>query len=396
MAGFMGVCSVTVPDRPRKNILFVSSNGQWGGSEELWRRAAMRLAQAGHHVAVLKPHLWRHRDMRAVTALIESGCHVADLRGPRWLPQKARSLVSILWPLMRPMTIFQFGQMARRHGADIVVISQGINHDGWLEAKQALARQLPFVIISQKADDIYWPDDDLRDHLRSVYPAAASALFVSEHNRALTEIQVGQSLPNARVIRNPFDCAWDAAPAWPAAGPILRLACLARLDIREKGQDILFRVLAQPKWRKRALSVTLYGSGHNQQGLESMAAQLNLSSVAFAGFTERPDAIWADHHGLILPSRCEGLPLSLVESMLNGRVPIVTDVGGNAEVVVDGVTGFIAASASDAALDAALERAWQARDQWQTIGAAAARSIRAYTVPDPVGAFCDALLDIVA
>jgi hypothetical protein len=55
-------------------------------------------------------------------------------------------------------------------------------------------------------------------------------------------------------------------------------------------------------------------------------------------------------HALVLTSRCEGLPLSLVEAMLSGRVPIVTDVGGNREVVNE-ACGFLAASASEAAVD---------------------------------------------
>ena len=106
-----------------------------------------------------------------------------------------------------------------------------------------------------------------------------------------------------------------------------------------------------------------------------MARNLGLTSVTFAGFVSDVSAIWSSHHGLILPSRCEGLPIVLVEAMLSGRVPVVTDVGGNAEVVEDGVTGYLAAAATEDSLDDAMERAWNERHRWREIGAAAAAPI---------------------
>lgn len=373
----------------KRGFLFVSSNEQWGGSEELWRGAASRLARGGHRVAVLKPRIaWDHT---AIRTLADSGCAIADLRGPRWWPRKLRSLASILWPFMRRVSQMQLRSAARRHRPDLVIVSQGLNHDGWLEGETAQALGLATVLISQKADDIYWPSDSLRERLRRIYPAARAALFVSRHNLALTEEQLGLRLSNARVVPNPFEVAWDAAPPWPA-GDGLDLACLARLDAREKGQDMLLRLLARPKWRDRPVSVTFYGSGHNADGLAGMAELLDIGSVRFAGFTDAPGDVWARHHGLILPSRCEGLPLSLVEAMLAGRVPIVTAVGGNGEVVDDGVTGFLASGPSEAALDEALDRAWAARADWQAIGARAAAAIRGRTIADPVGDLCDSLV----
>jgi glycosyltransferase involved in cell wall biosynthesis len=124
----------------------------------------------------------------------------------------------------------------------------------------------------------------------------------------------------------------------------------------EKGQDLLLRVLARERSRTRPVSVTFYGSGHQREGLEGMAQQLGLTNVTFAGFVRDIAAIWTDHHALVLPSRCEGLPLVLVEAMLSGRVAIVTDVGGSSEVIEDNRTGFLAAAATEDSLDEAMER----------------------------------------
>jgi glycosyltransferase involved in cell wall biosynthesis len=77
----------------------------------------------------------------------------------------------------------------------------------------------------------------------------------------------------------------------------------------------------------------------------------------FTGHTESLDALWRQHHGLILPSRVEGLPLAMVEAMLRGRPVIATRVAGIPEVLEDGASGFLAAAPTVEHLDEAMQRA---------------------------------------
>jgi len=79
-----------------------------------------------------------------------------------------------------------------------------------------------------------------------------------------------------------------------------------------------------------------------------------------------------------------------------GRPAIVTDVAGNAELIEAGVTGFVAEAATEEHLHAALERAWDQRQNWQQIGAAAACAIRELVPADAVGDFAQKLLDLAA
>ena len=80
--------------------------------------------------------------------------------------------------------------------------------------------------------------------------------------------------------------------------------------------------------------------------------------------------------------------------MLSGRVPIVTDVGGSAEVVVDGATGYIAAAPTEDALDDAMERAWNERHRWRDVGAAAAARIRTLVPREPERCFAEQLIEL--
>jgi glycosyltransferase involved in cell wall biosynthesis len=375
-----------------RSILFISSNNVWGGSEELWSRTATVLAGDSHRVFVMKPQMMRSD--RTARTLEQAGCQIENLQGPRWMPRRMLSAIGLLWPVSRKLVEAHTGRILARFRPDLVVISQGLNHDGWFPAKLCRDRGIPYVMLSQKADDLYWPSDSFLDDFRKAHVQAAASCFVSSHNLTLTEEQVGERLGNAEVVCNPFNAEWDGRAGWPEEGRGLRLACLARIDAREKGQDMLIRVLSRPKWRERSITVTLFGAGHNRRGLEGMAQLLGAVNMKFAGFTETPDAIWADHHALVLPSRCEGLPLSLVEAMLHSRVVIATDVGGNAEAVVDNETGFIAASPTERDLDEALERAWAARSRWREMGLAGGCHIRTLVPKNPVRAFADRLLGL--
>ncbi|HKO62443.1 MAG TPA: glycosyltransferase family 4 protein, partial [Pyrinomonadaceae bacterium] len=305
----------------------------WGGSEELWSGAASHLAETGHRVSVFKTVVDEtHPRIRHLKSL---SCPVRDLRTfslPNRLLVRLHSLyLALHLKAFRP---------------DLVVISQGDNYDGLHFGNLCRRLKIPYTLISQKATDHFWPPDKSRNYMRRIFRGAVGCFFVSEHNLRLTENQNGERFPHASVVRNPYLVPPDGPLEWPGGeGDCLRLACVARLYLLDKGQDILLRVLAKEKWKNRNLHVSFFGRGINREGLSDFAANLGLTNVSFEGQTTDVVGIWRNHHALILPSRTEGLPLSLVEAMMAGRPGIVTKVGGNAEVVEDGVTGFLAAPA---------------------------------------------------
>ena len=377
-------------------FVFVSGNRTWGGSEELWSATAAVLAADGHGVTVFKSGV--DDSEPRIQSLRALACPIRDLARFPLMPKRLFKLIRFLSSggayahemlrLLIPLAL------SRR--PDLVVVSQGGNYDGFLLAEVCRRLSLPYAIVSQKASELYWPADWQQATIAAVYRSARACFFVSENNRQLTEEQVGFRLQRATVVRNPFLVDWKPRTDWPDDSRERRLACIGRLHPKEKGQDLLLRVLARRHWRDRPLSVTFYGDGLQRASLQRMAHNLGLANVKFAGFVRDVSGIWSDQHGLVLPSRCEGLPLVLVEAMLSGRVAIVTNVGGTGEVVEDGATAYVASAPTEDALDNAMERAWSERHRWREIGTEAAARIRTLIPREPERCFATRLVELVS
>lgn len=383
-----------IPQRLR--VAFVSSCPEaWGGSEELWAGAARMLAAAGHEVLALKTLL--DPTHPRIQELRERGCTVLNLSATPALPQR---LLNRLKPATRQYSSLDLEKKIladnlRRFRPHLTVVAQGSNFDGTHFAEICAHHRYPYVLIAQKAVEFFFPWGPNREISQRVYQAARRCFFVSRHNLACTEDQLGMSLPHGVVVANPFNVPVSISMPYPPAEAPLDLACVARLFLLDKGQDVLLRVLALPRWQARPLRVTFYGAGFDQEVIARMAALRGVTNITFGGHVSDVVGIWARHQALILPSRSEGLPLALVEAMLCGRPAIATDVGGIVEVLDDNHTGFLAAAPTVAALDEALERAWARRHEWEAIGAEAARRIRTLVPADPVATFVTQLLAAV-
>lgn len=143
--------------------------------------------------------------------------------------------------------------------------------------------------------------------------------------------------------------------------------------------------------RARLLVVGGDGSPH-QQELEREAANLALGDrVIWAG--ERPAAQMADLYRLatlcLVPSLSEGMSVAALEAMASGLPLVATSVGGNTELVADGVTGLLVPAADSAAIAHALSRLLSDADVRSRLGAAARARVRERYTLDVM---CDTVL----
>jgi glycosyltransferase involved in cell wall biosynthesis len=356
----------------------------WGGSEELWSRTALNLARRGFTVTASvvgweSPH-------RRVLDLASGGIDVRfrpthySLWERAW--RKARSS-------HRNSLLFEVERLIDSKTPELMVLSDGTAFPQVELLELCAARGLPFVTIGQANFEGWWPTDDIAERYRVALPRALRCFFVSRANWQLAVKQIGRDLPNAEVIWNPFNVAFDAAPPFPTFSEKdgLLLACVGRLHPPSKGQDILLEALANPVWADRNWRLHLYGDGNMKESIERMVRQLDLSDrVVFGGYVAVED-IWARNQVLVMPSRFEGLPLAIVEAMLCGRTVVATQVAGNSEILDDGVSGFLASAPTVQSLLEALERLWLRRTEVEQIGQVAKTRIRQLVPPDPVEIF---------
>lgn len=369
-------------------ILFLSTmdGSPWGGSELLWAQTAERLVAMGHEVHACT---MAHPGVKipALEHLQAIGVHRTHWHRRHKLVRLLARTDNVIAP--HPERLL--GQVR----PDLLVISNGYHLPPvhWTDAAQRL--RIPYAHVAHCFLDYIWPAEAEAKAAARALEHAAAAFWVSEGNQAGAFRQLVATAPISEVVRNPYKVSRDIPFRWPEV-PGLRLAFVGRLNNKHKGCDLLVEALRDPKWRERDVSLTFYGTGEDEARLKRLVSAWQLEErIRFAGHVSDIDAIWDSHHALALTSRHEGLPVVIVEAMLRGRPCVVTDVAGNAELIEDGLTGFVAAGPNVRAIDAALERAWQARGQLREAGQAAYEQIRTIIPADPAQVFADRLISLL-
>ncbi len=371
----------------------------WGGSEELWAESIPHFLQSGiQDITIYKKTInVKHPKFVALTSQdiklkeiapsnkVIGKIYQKSVDGFVRLAEKFK-LATYQWN--KPAS-YLFEHL-KKDQINFAIISQGINFDGLVYAQQCINLNIPYVIVSHKAVDFFWPQAADRAYMKNVLLSAKRCFFVSEHNLRMTEEQFGIRLKNSQIIINPYKVLPTLLP-YPNIASGFKLACIGRLFVIDKGQDILLRILMQPKWTERPIQVSFIGTGPDEQGLKDLCLLLNIKNVQFAGFESDLKTIWKDHHALILPSRSEGLPLTIIEAMSLGRICIATNVGGNAEVVDHGISGYIG-EANEKDLEKVMEQAWQERENWEMMGSVACNQMKSFLPENPAKIFTDLVL----
>jgi glycosyltransferase involved in cell wall biosynthesis len=157
-------------------------------------------------------------------------------------------------------------------------------------------------------------------------------------------------------------------------GQTIVAGVIARLH-EQKGHDVLLAALASEP-ALAGVHLLVIGDGALRPTLESLASALGLAErVRFLGARRDLGNLLGAMDVFVLPSRWEGLPLSLVLAMGAGRPVVATSVAGIPEVVTDGVDGLLVPPGDSVALGRALARVVGNRPLSEALGAAGARSV---------------------
>jgi glycosyltransferase involved in cell wall biosynthesis len=160
----------------------------------------------------------------------------------------------------------------------------------------------------------------------------------------------------------------------------LKVVTISRLSA-EKGPDLALRAFAALAARCPA-RLNVVGAGPEESRLAALAVELGVvESVRFSGSLEDVTGALEEADAFLLMSRSENLPIAMLEAMASGIPPVVTDVGGVAEVVLDRHNGIVVppedvTTAADALLFLAGDESARLR-----MGASARATARSYAMP---------------
>jgi glycosyltransferase involved in cell wall biosynthesis len=182
------------------------------------------------------------------------------------------------------------------------------------------------------------------------------------YRTAFTDI-LGVPADKLEVLANAVPDFFGERALPKPAGPAVSLLFIGDLGAH-KGLDVLVDALALLGRRTRAWGCVIAGNGNPKVYRERIAAAGCGDLVQFPGWLDARavERCLTDCDIVILPSRAENLPLSLVEGACAGAALVATPVGEVAEVLQDDRNGIVVALTAVALADA-LERLIARREE---------------------------------
>jgi glycosyltransferase involved in cell wall biosynthesis len=378
------------------NILFISTKSDWGGSEDFWSDCAEKAIREGHCVSAVIPQTRelhpRHKELQAL--------------GVRLLIRPPRKPLSFLSRIIRKCKGLKqdwevsWWQKNFVDKPDAICVSQGGSYCAlWVPGliPWLIEQQAPYSVISHSHRNFALPGLEFRSILKTFFRSAKNLFFVAHENLRAASRYLALDLNNASVLQTPLTSDIPDFVPWPRSD-ILRMACIGRFELIDKGQDLLIDALTAPQWKERDFRLTLYGAGPDRKILEELISlhgfEDKIEFGEFVSDVRQTWRRWETNHLLVLPSLSEGTPIVLIEALLCARPALVTRVDGNGEWVEEGKTGFFAEAPTGVHLRLALERAWENRHRLSEMGEAAKDSCLAKRDPDPVGTLLSALVAV--
>ena len=152
--------------------------------------------------------------------------------------------------------------------------------------------------------------------------------------------------------------------------PARRLvACVARFH-PVKGHETLLRGFAEASAGRGDVDLLLAGDGPLRGELEGLVSGLGLGGrVHFLGVRRDVPELLKASDLFAMTSLCEAASLTILEAMAVGLPVVVTDVGGNPEIVRDEVDGLLVPSGDVGATANALGRLLDQPDEAASMGA---------------------------
>ena len=302
-------------------LLLVCRDMRFGGAERHWATLIVALAERG-----VEPKL---------LALADKGAFFDDV-ARHGIPAECMDLRGRIDPrgLRRALAAAaEFGPAA--------VVTRGVSAQ---LLGEAIARRAKAVHVYNEHTPLT-PTGRLlppRPHQRALTRLVARTIdeVVAVTSRQVPPLErIGYPRGRIEVVHNGvFEKDVEGVEPSPELGgdgfPVL---CVAGLR-PEKRVDLFIEAIGGARRENDAVRGYVAGEGRQRERLEAPA---RANGVALLGARYDVLQLIAAAGAVCLPSEAEAMPMSLLEAMALGRPVIAMDVGGNAELVRHGETGYL-------------------------------------------------------
>lgn len=329
-----------------------------GGGERQYRAFAEELVERGVAVDYLTATQWTREPPAATFSVVPVSPHLT-LYSPDGV-RRSQAAVAFAWGVFT-------GLVRRRRSYDAVIVS-GLPVLNVFAARLALLGSRTKLIVDYLE---VWRRPQWIEYARTVTGNIAwllQRLAIALTPTATCHSQLSARRLRAEGMRRPILVSpglidarlGSTVDAAPAATPPYVL--YAGRHIPDKRVETLPAAVAEARRAIPDLRLVITGDGPSSDAVTAAVDAVDGRAwTDLPGFVpqEELDALMGGASTLVNPSRREGYGLVVVESAAHGTpVVLVADEGNAAtELVVEGVNGFVAASAAPRALSAAIAHA---------------------------------------
>ena len=304
------------------NILYVSSKKSWGGVVNWMAKTATALEKRGHGVFIIS-----HPNSR----LTKNSNPELKIIGKK------------LGPLFNPLMIFYIVRFIKKHKIDLLVTN--IDKELGIGGLAAKISGIPNIRRVGREDDLSNKFRQKWDHQLLVTKSIVPCDFISDKVSAEYDW----------LDKNNFHTIYNGKNI-PRIPESEKIELKKKLNISESERVIgitcqlteikyvqnLILAFGTLSKTEKDLKLVIAGEGDQKDMLVELSQKLNLEDkIIFAGYTDNAFLFASIYDIATLVSKVEGFPNSIVEYLAVGKAVVVTDVGGNSEIISDNKNGFL-------------------------------------------------------
>jgi len=279
----------------------------------------------------------------------------------RWIP----------WQKHLPHAVRSFLNFLEETQPDVYVPNCLV--PAYFAAGYARRSGIPTVGVLHSDDSFHWGlvDEFIKGRsefrVSAVVPVSSfleSAVSSTAASLGVTVCRIGYGVPiPAKLAESPTS--------------VLRLVYIGRLvEEQKRASDVTTALCAVAK-RVPSLEAWIVGDGPARNAVEDIIQKKGNGCVRFLGRVDNANIydVLRQCHGLVLLSDYEGLPITILEAMAAGVVPICLEArSGIREILEHGVNGLIVKDRSDDFFSAV--KALRNPLKWQKLSLAARETVR--------------------